>query len=288
MRPFNQDFFNKMASDFDAHVRNSIPLYDSVQRFIVQAIAAGNPSTVLDLLGSTGAVGRALHRANWRGGYLCVDGSPIMRDVFHALKPFDAHGLNFELSGFMDSWTDKDSDGTDVVIPMYCNYEKYDVVLELLGFQFFTKTREKEVAAAASCMKSTGCFITFEKHSPDTANVDGADIWNANELIKDTYHKALYFDSEQIDAKKRDVLSDMGEYCVPVYSYYKVLKGQFKYVLKFAQIGNFVGYICTNDYSNDIYQYISKEVISGYFELIQNGFNYPTTKARILTPNGLI
>ena len=290
MRPIKQDFFNKMAYKFDSHVRQSIPLYDSVQRFIVQSIVqAGNgTSTVLDLLGSTGAMGRALQRANFDGDYLCVDGSPIMRDAFYSLKPFDAHRLNFELSGFLASWTDVDSDGNDVVIPMFCNYEKFDIVLELLGFQFFTKTREKEVAAAASCMKAGGCFITFEKHSQNPENVDGAEIWNANELIKDNFHKALYFDSEQIDAKKRDVLVDMGEYCVPANEYYRVLRNRFPYVSKFAQIGNFAGYICTNEYSNPVYQYMLSESVNGYFELLQNGFNYPETKARILTQKGLI
>jgi len=142
-RPIKQNFFNEIARNFDSHVRQSIPLYDSVQRFIVQSIAEGEPVSVLDICGSTGAIGRALQRANWQGEYLCVDGSPIMQDVFDALKPFDAYNLKFELAGFLASWMDKDSDGNDVVIPMYCNYSKYDVVLELLGFQFFTKTREK-------------------------------------------------------------------------------------------------------------------------------------------------
>lgn len=288
MKPTKQDFFNRMAFEFDAHVRQSIPLYDSVQRFIVQSIAQAGNTAVLDICGSTGAIGRALQRANWKGDYLCVDGSPIMRDAFYSLRPFDAHRLNFELSGFLASWTDVDSDGNDVVIPMYCNYQKYDVVLELLGFQFFTKTRADVVQAAANCMKAGGCFITFEKHSQNPENVDGAAIWDANERIKDNFHKALYFDGEQIATKKRDVLADMGEYCVPSNEYYRVLRNQFPYVSKFAQIGNFAGYICTNDYSNPVYQYMLSEAVNSYFELLKNGFNYPETKARILTENGLI
>jgi len=136
-------------------------------------------------------------------------------------------------------------------------------------------------------MRDGGCFITFEKHSPDTNNVDGAAIWDANEWIKDTYHKALYFDSEQIAAKKRDVLADMGEYCVPSNQYRDVLKSVFPHVLKFAKIGNFAGYICTFDHNNAVYQYMYQAVYGGYFELINNGFNYSVTKARILTENGL-
>ena len=291
MKPIKQDFFNKMAYQFDAHVRQSIPLYDSVQRFIVQSIAAGNPASVLDICGSTGAVGRALQRANWGGDYLCVDGSPIMCDVFDALKRdtiYDHDKLRFQLAGFLASWQDKDRDGNDVTVPMYCNYKKYDVILELLGFQFFTKTRADVVQTAANCMTANGCFITFEKHAPDTNNADGVEIWDANELIKDNFHKALYFDSEQIAAKKRDVLADMGEYCVPSNQYRDVLEAVFPIVSKFAQIGNFAGYICTFDRNNAVYQYMYQEAYSGYFELLKNGFNYPLTKARIMTENGLI
>lgn len=230
-RPFNQQFFNDIAAQFDTHVRQSIPMFDSVLQHIKNMIITngGEKSTVLDLCGSTGKLGELLQFDNWNGEYSCLDGSPQMNEVF--CKKFGANNPNLKyiLAGFGSGWVEPD--GT--VIPEFKPTKKYDFVVESLGFQFFTKTRDKEVKEVA---KLSDNFITFEKFRGG----------NEVEELKDKLHKSKFFSPKEIEEKRENVLIKMGEYLTDSDTYLETLKANYKYVYEFARIGNFKGYYATN------------------------------------------
>lgn len=244
MKPYKQEFFNKIAKEFDTHVKQSIPLFAAVQQNIAANISSGYNQTVIDLMGSTGEMGRQLLYNGFDGIYLCVDGSPQMMDVFYSATPksYDKDSqLRFELAGYKASWDEVYHTQT-VNIPEF-NWEHGHVnyVLEILGFQFFSKERENFFKDIAN---HTDVFITFEK-------VKNADpLFEKNEYLKDSLHKSKFFTEKELEEKRKNVLQDMGEYLVSEYELTMALGKAFNVVSPFARVGNFVGYICTNDIRN--------------------------------------
>ena len=233
--PFNQSFFNAIAETFDSHVSQSIPLFDLLQKVVVKNIVNFQSRNVLDICGSSGKLGCDLNKLGFSGDYLCLDGSPKMQKVFDSFPK--VKNLRFDLSGFLNSWIDE----TGQTIPMFCNYSARDCITEILGFQFFTKEREKEVKKIANMLTTDGVFITFEKFAQKE------DVWAKNENLKDSLWKSRFFSMEQIKEKKEKVLDAMSEYLYLQSEYESVLNKNFPKVQRFAQIGNFAGYICFNN-----------------------------------------
>jgi len=223
--PYNQRFFNNIANNFDHHVARSIPLFTEFQDNVVRNIARYKGQSILDVCGSTGQLGRLLVNAGWKGGYTCLDGSKEMKQVFDSY-PFN-ESLRFKLAGFMASWED---------IQLFREPGTFDIAIECLGFQFFTKGRAKELDELKRISKL--CII-FEKFNTDE------ETFRTNEELKEPF-KSLSFTKEEQEQKEDTVLAAMSDYCYDARAFDKLIKSRFKHVKVIARIGNFVGYIATD------------------------------------------
>lgn len=239
-RPIKQNFFNEISNEFDTHVRHSIPLFDEAIEQIAYAIAKTHrDGVILDICGSTGEMGRLLRKYGFRGTYVNIDGSPKMiaemnkRNATHER----IHGV---LGGYYASWTDE----SGIDIPEYtlddlcAQFGEFDVIVESLGFQFFTQERRKYVKDIMTHSKDV---VFIEKFKTEDLLE-----WNTNESLKDRFHKSKYFTDKQIEDKKRDVLVDMGEY-LAYYDTFEVILDEFLTLTgdkakMFYHAGNFRGY----------------------------------------------
>ena len=224
--PYNQDFFSKIADVFDKHVEDSIPEFKAVQRNIARNIARHRKATVLDVCGSTGELGRELLKYGFKGEYTCLDGSREMQDVFSS-NPYSDH-LRFVRAGFMSSWSDT---------PLFESKKYYDYAVESLGFQFFTRSRVKEVREMKRLAKTC---VFYEKFSTDH------DTFVENEMLKDEY-KLKSFTIEELAKKRSEVLDIMHDYLYDADEFLSLLNAEFKYVYVIAHVGNFKAFLCTDD-----------------------------------------
>lgn len=258
-KPIKQQFFNDIAHEFDTHVRQSIPLFDECINEVVREIVRLHPKgIVLDICGSTGSLGRLLVNAGFRGNYVNIDGSPAMIEVGRKLNAqnelYNNH-ITHIMGGYKANWIDPD--GTYIPEINIANLihgmpgRKFDVIIECLGFQFFTKERRKYFKDLAN--NCTGLLFFIEK----TQNIRRPDIWADNERLKDELHKSKYFTPEQLQAKRDNVLSDMGDYCRDT----KELASDITTIRassahRFYKAGNFEGYFLRM--SGELYPHFSK------------------------------
>ncbi len=243
--PIKQSFFNSIAQEFDDHVRKSIPHFgdfiDCLRGEIVKLSynRFENFTNVLDICGSTGLFGHQLFEEGFKGSYVNLDGSPEMCKISNEFSKEHLFHTTL-MEGFMASWEDE----SGVHIPEFNakeNYRTFDIVIESLGFQFFTQSRIAEVAEVAKLLNYDGIAIFVEKFSNMNQN-----LWEANEHLKDELWKSKFFTPEEIEAKRKNVLQDMGEYCYDYDEFVSVLCSQFEYVKRIYKAGNFAGYACSN------------------------------------------
>ncbi len=243
--PIKQSFFNSIAQEFDDHVRKSIPHFgdfiDTLRGEIVSLSYSRfeNFANMLDICGSTGLLGHQLFDEGFKGSYVNLDGSPEMCKISSEFsKERFFHYTVME--GFMASWEDENG----ITIPEFNAkdyYGTFDIVTEILGFQFFTPNRVAEVAEVAKLLSYNGIAIFVEKFSNTNEN-----RWQANEHLKDELWKSKFFTPDEIEAKRKNVLQDMGEYCYDYDQFVVVLSNQFEYVKRIYSAGNFAGYACSN------------------------------------------
>jgi len=265
-KPFNQDFFNDIAVEFDTHVKQSIPLFGQFQSYVSSFIADKfQGKSILDICGSTGELGRQLIFGGWRGHYDCLDGSPEMRDVFNSVTPQNVREhLNFIMAGFSGGWKEEYK-GEEIHIPEYIGVNNnHSLAVEVLGFQFFTKERLEHIK---EMKRLAGNCLFFQKFSTQDDSQ-----WQENEDLKNTLHKSLFFSEQEIKEKKEVVLDNMRDYLYNQNDFTSHLESEFKYVIKLAQIGNFAGYYCTNDVST------LPDYVNPY--LLDNQFTSTETKKR--------
>jgi len=238
--PIKQAFFNKMASEFDTHVRQSIPLYGAfISELQANIRKHFYEATILDVCGSTGLFGKTLFDNGFKGSYINVDGSPKMISLAKQISPQMKYPRLFNnLGGFMSSWTDESGQQINQIDTKVITF---DIALELLGFQFFTKTREPEILELKASVEDTGVCIFCEKFS----NKD-TELWQRNENLKDDLWKSKYFTQDEIAKKKQNVLVDMGEYCYDIKEFEGLLQKHFKHVTGIYHAGNFAAYACSD------------------------------------------
>lgn len=248
-KPIKQAFFNAIAEEFDVHVRQSIPhfgdfietLQDNIIRWSENHFDL-EPKFVkaIDICGSTGLFGANLIGKGFQGSYFNIDGSPEMCKISNGFHKHFPNHLTMK-AGFMSSWEDESGE----LIPEYdadgMVEDIVDVVTEILGFQFFTKDRGPQIRRVKKMLSPNGIAIFVEKFS----NVN-EDIWNRNEDLKDKLWKSKFFTDEEIAAKKRNVLKDMGEYCYEYGAFKNLLRANFTYVAQIYHAGNFAGYACSD------------------------------------------
>lgn len=243
--PIKQSFFNSIAQEFDDHVRQSIPLFDQfIQNVRWNIIHRNNIGNVLDICGSTGKLGYDLIQQGFDGKYVNVDGSPQMIEICKQFAKKYPARIVPRLQGFMADWEDESGQ----YIYRYDHerdYGYYDFVLEILGFQFFTKDRvqyfQEMKKLSRGFNQSYGISVIFEK----TSQLNKVK-WQELEDLKDKHWKSKFFTQEEIEAKKKNVLEDMGEYCVNNLDLYADIKSVWRYVEVIYVAGNFRGFACSD------------------------------------------
>lgn len=238
--PIKQSFFNAMANEFDTHVRQSIPLYgdfvDNVRKNIVKHTAIDHSNRVLDICGSTGKLGADLIKEGYGGEYYNIDGSPQMIEICRQFSQ-ESDRINPVLGGYMASW--KDDGGMFIPEVDMGRVGYFDFTIEMLGFQFFTKKRGSQISNMRRLTSKNGACIICEKFDHRVLRV-----WREQEELKDTLWKSKFFTPEQIEAKKKTVLQDMGEYCYDYGEFKFLLESIFYTVELIYKAGNFAGFLC--------------------------------------------
>lgn len=256
--PIKQHFFNNIAREFDTYVRQSIPLYgDFIDNLRANIISNHHGERVLDICGSTGLLGVDLFNEGFDGEYVNVDGSPRMIEIAESIRTSDKH--HNCLKGFTASWVDEDGTFIEQMIPR--EYGRFDIMLELLGFQFFTQTRGAEIEEMKKNSIHRSMYVFCEKFKPESS-----DIWIENERLKNTLWKAKFFTPEQLQWKRDEVLKDMNEYIYPKNDFKALLSDYFTYSKEVYRAGNFAAYIASNDFDR-VNDYIINE------KLLQNDYN---------------
>lgn len=251
--PIKQDFFTAVAPEFDSHVRESIPLYDSFIENLVFNIA-NNLSLKernymhLDICCSTANLG--------------VMASCACGDKYY----YDGIDINEAMLSVANETT-KDNRNVNVHNIDFYNLAKeslpkYDLITELLGFQFFTKTRSEEIDIIKSMLSESGCAVFCEKFKTP--------FFDRNEWLKDNFWKSNSFTQEQIDSKKEAVLSDMHDYLAKKSDFEDLLCDKFKFVRAIYVAGNFAAYICSNSRIDIQNYYVDVNLITNRFNATQN------------------
>ena len=262
--PIKQTFFNNIAKEFDTHVRQSIPLFgeliEDLQENLlyyhnVLPMEQSKKVSILDLCGSTGYFGYRMHRQGFKGSYYNLDGSPKMIAIS---KEFEKEATNMHsiLGGFLSSWIDEDGTEIKEIDINKIKNNKFTFGLEILGFQFFTKDRVKEIKE----LKNNCEYCVFIEKFSQTDNK----LFEANEDLKDSLHKSKYFSIEELQTKRDAVLYDMHDYLYNKDSFISLLNDMFENVKPIYKAGNFAGFICSDS---------SLKWYKGKKELINNEFN---------------
>lgn len=246
-KPIKQDFFSNIAPEFDEHVRQSIPLYDdfiqnvktNVMRLSGNFYRSKANFMHLDVCCSTASLGASLSSDYCEDNYY-YDGIDINEEMLSIAETQTKHIRNCNVHN-MDFYKLNSS-----IIA------KYDLITELLGFQFFTKTREPEIDRIKSILTKNGIAVFCEKFKTP--------FFGRNEYLKDTLHKSKSFTQEQVEVKRETVLSDMHDYLYNKTDFEELLCKKFKYVKSIYVAGNFAAYACsdcpTHINSWDVWDYL--------------------------------
>jgi hypothetical protein len=241
----------KFGSNFQKHIMASIPGFLDVRIRAMRGMAEaavilgrkGKEVAMLDITSSEGYFTKAwAEQAQARGVNAtadALDALPAFKDGFEATP--QVKGVRYLLEAWGESFVDPT---TNQRIPQFKANKKYAIVHEGMGFQFFTPTRDAEIAEVKSMMSPGGLFVTMQK----LKNED----YKKREVLKDEY-KARFFSKKQIDDKAATVLNKsdenavgMSDYQFDRLAYEKILKKHFRNVTQIWSSGNFAGYYATD------------------------------------------
>lgn len=240
----------KFSGNFEDHIRTSIPGYremqDAVGYAISQVIGRGS---LLSIGGSEGAMAKAVVEANPGATAVVADPNQDMADTFNA-KP-QVKGVSYAVEAFgmaedvgKIAWTEDDGRKVRFYNP---RSKQFDIVDEMMVFQFISNSRADHIARSKELMAPGGLFITAEKLGGPR------DEYLRNEAKKDEY-KAQYYDAATLEAKRQEVLRDGGDEIegmtalqVSAEEMETILKRQFAHVAQYWDSGNFKGYVASDD-----------------------------------------
>lgn len=241
----------KFGSNFQKHIMASIPGFLDARIRVMRGMAeaavvlgrGGKEVAMLDITSSEGYFTKAwAEQAQARGVNAtadALDALPAFEDGFNATP--QVKGVRYLLEAWGESFVDPT---TKQRIPQFKANKKYAIVHEGMGFQFFTPTRDAEIAEVKSMMTPDGLFVTLEK----LKNQD----YKAREVLKDEY-KAQFFSQKQMADKAATVLNKsdenavgMSDYQFDRLAYEGLLKKHFKNVVQIYSSGNFAGYYATD------------------------------------------
>jgi SAM-dependent methyltransferase len=262
----NIQFYYKMFTGaFTKHINASIPHKIDADLATVGAIQATFRSArILDIGAGDGTFGKTLSYLNNTYDVTCIDPNPDMAEAL-------ANGISMD--NFHPLRESFYSECCNAPIHNLCG--SYDVVRESMVFQFITPDRKDFIREVKKMLNKDGVFITEEKFLNECQAT-----YDTNEALKDEF-KEMYFDSDSIDKKSKDVLSSMVENQMEYNGYTKLLMSNFRYVGLYYRAGNFRGLIATN--SSERY----KSMMNSYTEhhvLKYNNFNVlemPNLRRRI-------
>lgn len=231
--------YDKFNGHFDEHIATSIPGFRDIQIKVVSALNqmyGDKEGLIYDIGGSEGGFVKTLTELS--GGKLKsinLDANGEMEAV-HNATPVEGSTFVKEAFGPGFEW-----DGVNY--PQHEPTQKADVVHESMTFQFIDEKRSDKLdELVEKYIKPDGLFITEEKVHPESKAQ-----WNANEAMKDTEFKPLYYNPDQIDAKREEVLVGMVKNQTTYKRYKNELLKKFDYVEEYWDAGNFKGLVASND-----------------------------------------
>jgi hypothetical protein len=245
------DAYVRYGTTFQKHIMSSIPAFVDARiralRGMVESAKilgrGGKEVSMLDITSSEGYFTKAFAQLAQDAGVKAtadaLDAGPAFKREFE--KAPQVKGVKFLLQAWGESFEDPT---TGRVIPLFEPNKKYGVIYEGMGFQFFTSTRDKEIAEVKRIMEPNGLFVTMEKFkNPDYAK---------REVAKDKF-KARFFTEKQLKEKAATVLYKseesavgMADYQVDRKDYEKILSDNFKFVVQIYSSGNFAGYYASD------------------------------------------
>jgi hypothetical protein len=234
-----RNVYDKFNGNFDEHIATSIPGFRDIQIKVVSALNemyGKDGGLIYDIGGSEGGFVKALTElSDGRFKSINLDANGDMEAVHNATP---VEGSTFVKEAFGEGF---EYDG--VTYERHVPTQKADVVHESMTFQFIDEKRaDKLDELTQNYLKEDGLFITEEKvHPKDQAQ------WKANEAKKDAEFKTLYYDPEQIDAKREEVLTGMVANQTTYSRYKNELLKKFDYVEEYWDSGNFKGLVASND-----------------------------------------
>ncbi|MCG3039929.1 acyl--CoA ligase [Streptomyces sp. S1A] len=127
--------------------------------------------------------------------------------------------------------------------PQYAPFrDGFDVVYETAAFQFYGKDRAAQTAHLAEVLRPGGLAFFLEKlNHPDPRE------YERRERVKDEVHKARYFPPEEIERKRREMLTRMADGQVEFDDLVKTLGDRFAHVHLLWNGTNFYEFVACDD-----------------------------------------
>ncbi|MGP7817789.1 hypothetical protein [Niallia sp. 01092] len=121
----------------------------------------------------------------------------------------------------------------------------FDVIVEDTTFQMYGKNRDEQIKKAKSNLKEDGLFIFIEKF-----NHENIDEYIKREEQKDQKFKSRFFTMNELEIKKKDILSIMNNQQITLHEFNKILKDNFGHAAMIWNSGNFYSIIASDSEEN--------------------------------------
>lgn len=234
------DEYDRHRGHFDNHIRSSIPGFGDLQAKTGNAIVKSYPdgARVLDIGASEGSWVKAI--TSLSDGKILTDALEPLEDMVNSFTDISrVEGSRPLAMAWGDTgWTE---DSGFVVEPFKVEH-KYDVIHESMTFQFITNDRAEQIQRVKDNLKEDGVALFEEKLAHD-----GTQVYADREAQKDQY-KAQYFTAAEMAQKAKEVLVvGMNDTMVQESMLEHTLASKFKYVAKYWQASNFVGYAASDN-----------------------------------------
>jgi len=120
----------------------------------------------------------------------------------------------------------------------------FDFIYETAAFQFYGKEREEQIGHVAKLLRPDGLVFFLEKLNHPDMNV-----YERREAAKDDLHKSHYFTREEIEWKRKQMLTQMHDGQVLLEDLVSAIKGHFTHVFLLWNSTNFYELVASNDAS---------------------------------------
>lgn len=185
-----------------------------------------------------GTQARTIAAAAAPGQVLTLTNSPNPANAPHFERAADRRHSHFHAGSLWDispAWLQ----GRRQEMPAFT--EGFDVIQEMVAFQFYDARRDEQIAHVAQVLKPGGLALFLEKVR---AEDDAA--YQVREEVKDELHKAYYFTAEEIAWKRQQMLELMERGQVTREALEAALLRRFNHVYRIWNSGNFFHYAASN------------------------------------------